>query len=137
MNEVTLAAGEITEQVLASLDPDVAEVVRGYLEDPIASIDLLEDRVALYAKELESSAEDGRVFDLDQGLTLARQCEALLSIAEELDEESRRLVQAATLYLCVADDADGDMDSLIGFDDDAALIEAVAVAIGRADLLDD
>ena len=137
MTDETPEAGEITEQVLASLDPDVAEVVRGYLEDPIASIDLLEDRVALYAKELESRAEEGGVFDLDQALTLTRQCEALLSVAEELAEEPRRLVQAATLYLCVADDADGDMESLIGFDDDAALIEAVAVAIGRADLLDE
>jgi len=137
MSSKSAEEGQASESVLGSIDPDVAEAVRGYLAEPIASIDILEDQVALYAKELESQADGGAVFDLEYALGLARQCENLLAAADTMVEEHRRLVQAATRYFCVAEDADGDFESLIGFDDDGALIEAVAQSIGRADLLED
>ena len=128
--------GRATDAVLGSLDPDVSEVVRGYLAEPVTAIDILEDQVAIYTKELESQAGEGAVFDLEYALSLARQCEGLLAAADSMGEEHRLLVQAATRYFCVADDADGDTESLIGFDDDGALIEAVALAIGRGDVLE-
>lgn len=137
MSSESTENGQATDGVLGSLDPDVAEVVRGYLVEPIASIDILEDQVSLYAKELESQADEGAVFDLEYAISLARQCQNLLAAADSMGEEHRRLVQAATRYFCVSEDADGDTESLIGFDDDGALIEAVALAIGRGDLIED
>lgn len=45
-------------------------------------------------------------------------------------EEVRRLVQAAVRYFVLADDAEGDLVSLLGFDDDARVLEAVERRLG-------
>jgi len=128
---------DATEAVLGILDADVADLVRGYIAEPLASADILEDGVTLYFKELESLAAEGAVIDLDFARTLANRCESLLADVDDMPEEHRRLVQAATRYFCVAEDTDGDVESLIGFDDDSAVIDAVARAIGRSDVLED
>lgn len=40
-------------------------------------------------------------------------------------EPERRMIQAAVRYFVLSDDAEGDLVSLLGFDDDARVIEAV------------
>ncbi len=46
-------------------------------------------------------------------------------------QQERRLVQAAVRYFVLADDAEGDLVSVIGFDDDARVLQAVAEHLGR------
>ncbi len=54
------------------------------------------------------------------------------TLDETTPERTRRLVQAAVRYLVVEDDADGDLDSILGLDDDAEVLNAVLVQLGRA-----
>jgi uncharacterized membrane protein YkvA (DUF1232 family) len=55
-------------------------------------------------------------------------------VAAEGDEEAHRLVHAAVRYFVMEEDAESDMDSLIGFDDDAEIVTEVAEALDRPDL---
>jgi uncharacterized metal-binding protein YceD (DUF177 family) len=129
--------GPATQAVLASLDPDAASIFRGYLDEPVVSTDLLAEQTRLYFKQLEAMAEDGEVVDLELITDLVIRCERLLDeVDDDMDEEHRRLVQAAVRYFVNDEDADADLESLIGFDDDGAVIEAVAVAIGRSYVLE-
>lgn len=130
--------GEATSAVLGSLDVDTADVLRGFLSEPLVSTDLLQDQVQMYYKQLEAMADDGDVLDLESVTDITVRCERLLDeVEDDMPEEHRRLIQAAVLYFVNVEDSDTDVESLIGFDDDAAVVEAVAVAIGRAHVLEE
>jgi hypothetical protein len=124
-----------TEQVLGALESDVAEILRRHLEAPLASPEILVERTRLYLKGLENLVNEGMVIDLELATDLAIRCERLLGLDSELPDPHRRLVQAAVRYFVDDEDADGDVESLIGLDDDGAVIEAVALAIGRSEAL--
>jgi len=128
----------VTGRVLGAVDADAADLLRGYLLEPIASVDLLVDQLEIYRKQLEAKVDEGAVFDLELAEQLARSCGRLLtSIDDTAPLEDRMLIQAAVRYFTAAEDADDDTESLIGFDDDAAVVEAVAVALHRAEVLED
>jgi len=130
--------GEAGEYVMGALDPDSADVLRTYLAEPLASVDLLEERTHAYLKDLEAYAAEGRVLDLEQAGEIAVWCERLLGeIGDETPEEHRRLIQAGVRYFVSSDDSDGDLDSLVGLDDDRAVVEAIAIAVGCGHVLED
>lgn len=105
--------------------------------EPLASPETLAEKTRAYGKALESMASDGDVIDLELVGDLMARCERLLEASDEgMSEEHRRLVQSAVLYFIEDDDAESDTESLTGFDDDGAVIEAVAIAIGRPELLE-
>ena len=62
--------------------------------------------------------------DLSQVLEAQRLCEALL-VLEGLDEEPRRLAEAAVRYFVLSDDGAWDFTAN-GLDDDLAILRAVA-----------
>jgi uncharacterized membrane protein YkvA (DUF1232 family) len=55
------------------------------------------------------------------------------TLKDETPETTRRLVQAAVRYFVIEDDADGDLDSILGLDDDAEVMNAVLRRLGYAD----
>ena len=63
---------------------------------------------------------------------------ALLSLLDRTvatdDPEAQRLAQAAVAYFALVDDGEDDFASLTGFDDDVAVFNAVAEALGHGDL---
>ncbi len=127
-----------THRVLGALDTSVAKIVRGYLDEPLTSPEWLAEQSKLYLKQLESLADEGELLDLELASDLNSRCTRLLnSVDESTPEEHRRLIQAATRYFCSTDDANCDIDSLIGLDDDLAVIEAVALALDLGHLLED
>jgi uncharacterized membrane protein YkvA (DUF1232 family) len=74
--------------------------------------------------------------DAAVGLSLASEAGALIDEAERRqDVETHRLVQAAVLYFVLDDDAEHDLHSVCGLDDDAAVLNAVARQLGRDDLV--
>jgi len=126
-----------TQRVLGGLDADAAELVRGYLAEPLASPELLSEHARVYFKQLEGLAAEGEVIDVELATSLAMSCDRLLDeIDDDTSEEHQRLIQAAVRYFVNEEDADGDTESLIGFDDDNAVIEAVAIAVGCAHVLE-
>jgi len=63
-------------------------------------------------------------------------CLVLLNtLGPDTPEESRRLIQVACRYFVETEDREGDLASVFGFDDDAEVLNAVAVKLGRPDLV--
>lgn len=57
----------------------------------------------------------------------------LSSLNDSSPETTRRVVQAAVRYFVIEDDADSDLDSILGLDDDAEVINAVLHHLGRTE----
>ena len=55
----------------------------------------------------------------------------LSTLKEETPEPTRRAVQAAVRYFVIEDDADSDLDSILGLDDDAEVLNAVLSHLGH------
>jgi uncharacterized membrane protein YkvA (DUF1232 family) len=55
------------------------------------------------------------------------------TLTERTPETTRRMVQAAVRYFVIEDDADGDLDSILGLDDDAEVLNAVLTKLGYGD----
>jgi hypothetical protein len=55
------------------------------------------------------------------------------TLTEQTPTRTRRLVQAAVRYFLIEDDADADLDSILGLDDDADVINAVLRHLGYED----
>lgn len=53
------------------------------------------------------------------------------TLSDDTPESTRRLVQAAVRYFVIEDDADSDLDSILGLDDDAEVINAVLRHLGH------
>lgn len=77
--------------------------------------------------------DDGHV-DLNMACAIAAGCFALLDAWEQLDEPQRRAVQAACLYYVHQDDEEDDFSSVVGFDDDAEVLNHVAALLKRPEL---
>ncbi len=57
----------------------------------------------------------------------------LSTLTEQSPESTRRLVQAAVRYFVIEEDADSDLDSILGLDDDADVLNAVLRKLGHHD----
>lgn len=55
----------------------------------------------------------------------------LTTIKDDSTEERRRAIQAAVRYFVIEDDADSDLDSILGLDDDAEVLNAVLKHLGH------
>ncbi|MEL7155518.1 MAG: hypothetical protein AAFN30_02850 [Actinomycetota bacterium] len=58
---------------------------------------------------------------------------ALLALLREqngFDDEQRALIRGAVEYFLLADDAAGDLDDVLGFDDDARVVNSMLTRIG-------
>jgi uncharacterized membrane protein YkvA (DUF1232 family) len=55
--------------------------------------------------------------------------------APDPSEANRQLIQAAVRYFVENDDAEDDLNSVVGFNDDAQVMNAVATYLGYPDLL--
>ncbi len=59
----------------------------------------------------------------------------LSTLNESTPESTQRLIQAAARYFVIEDDADSDLDSILGLDDDAEVVNAVLRHLGHNDWL--
>ena len=80
--------------------------------------------------------------DADVDPTLANALsEASLRLLSSLNEDSpdstRHLIQAAVRYFVIEEDADSDLDSILGLDDDAEVLNAVIRKLGHNDWIVD
>jgi hypothetical protein len=53
------------------------------------------------------------------------------TLNEKTPETTRRLIQAAVRYFVIEEDADSDLDSILGLDDDAEVLNAVIRHLGH------
>jgi len=83
----------------------------------------------------EAQAAESPLVDVSLARRLAAAHAALLDGWDTLSEPHQRLVQASCVYFVRTADDDHDLYSVLGFEDDAALLNHVAVTVGRADLV--
>ncbi len=124
------------DRVLSAAPADVAKLLDRFLEEPLREITELRSEVRTYLEKLENLSGEEEFLDLQLARIIAAQCEALLvGLNSTSSEHARRLVQMAVRYFIEDDDAEGDITSPIGFDDDAEVVVLVAQELGREDVL--
>lgn len=105
------------------------------LGEPLRDPEDLRREVALYVSMLTSAADDDPSVEDQLGRDIARTCEGLLmAITEATPEHARRQIQAAARYFVTEEDGDSDL-AIGGLDEDVAVANAVALHLGRSDLV--
>ena len=124
---------------MADLIPGIPEesvdIFMRLVKEDVVPIEQTRREVAAYMAELENMVKANEFIDLRIARKCAEACKALLAqLSDDSPQEHRGLVQAAARYFVLDEDGDGDLTSMIGFDDDAEVINAVATHLERGDV---
>ena len=92
------------------------------------------DRVEAHRRSIESAVESGADIEGELADRIARALGSLLTNAPRWSFVERRVLAGAVEYFIQSDDADGDLRSDHGLEDDARVVAAVCDALGRNDL---
>ncbi len=123
------------EKLLSELPSDASQLMRDLLTEDLIPVPRLRSELAEHLAQLKEHASTHEFIDLDTASLLNSVCHRLLDqLTESSSEDHRRMVQVAVRYFILDEDAESDLHSPIGFDDDARVVRAVAAAVGAADL---
>lgn len=106
---------------------------RTLLTQELISVHELFEQVHEYQRTLEQQADwDDSAIDgvLAQAL-VAASLSLLGTLSDDTPESARRLIQAAVRYFIIDDDGDADLESALGLDDDAEVMNAVLLHLGH------
>lgn len=90
-----------------------------------------------HVRRAQVAADANRAVDLDTANRVAASLRELLDTISDYTAQQRALLRGAITYFAQREDDEDDLDSVIGFDDDARVLSAVAEALGRPDLIVD
>ncbi len=107
------------------------------MSQPLLAVHELYQQLSAYEAELNDRR---RQRDPDVDATLARElvvaCRQLLdSLDGQTPDDTRHMVQAAVRYFIIEDDAEADLTSILGLDDDAEVVNAVLTRLGMVSYL--
>ncbi|MEM6293121.1 MAG: GNAT family protein [Myxococcota bacterium] len=120
---------------VAGLPSVAADVFNDLLSEPLRTTEQTRGAVQAYLQFIEAEAAASPSVDLAIARDVARVCEGLLdAVTDKTPEHARRQIQAAARYFVTEADGDSDLD-IGGLDEDAAVANAVAEHLGRADLV--
>jgi len=129
------AHSEQVRGVIENLPKDSADFFQRLLAEPTLDAGDLWMMVRGHLVALREAEEAEELLDGRLGKALAEASEQLLyRFSDEDSEDARLLIQAAIRYFVLNEDAEGDMDSLVGFDDDAQVFNVVVETLGHEDL---
>jgi hypothetical protein len=119
------------ERVLNSAPPEIRRLLSQYVNEPLMERGELAALLYSYLEAVERAADRMTTVDVKLARRIWAQCKALLDgwDAYESDDE-RRLVQAAIRYFGEEEDAESDLASPTGFEDDANVVELVVGEVG-------
>ena len=121
---------------LSQLSPEVRGILDRLSEEALVPLSVLAGELAAYTNELERQAKSIEFYDLRTAKRAATLCHKLLAaLPAEPNAQQHRLVQLAIGYFVLAEDAQDDNYSLVGFDDDLKVIEAVMAELELGHLL--
>ena len=75
--------------------------------------------------------------DVEMAERIASCFEQLLLSASGFAPDERALIRGAVEYFLLSDDADGDIENVVGFDDDVRVLNSVLKRVERPDLIID
>lgn len=114
------------------LPPPVLALVGRLCREPTMSRNGLREELERFRLRVREAAQVDEFLDLALGMNLADRCERMLSDLDSLaDSRLHPLIELAIRYLVLRDDAEGDVDSIIGFDDDRLVVEIVEAEFAR------
>lgn len=93
----------------------------------------LTEVVAMHLDHIKTNA--GSATDVETAETIAASLLALINSEADFDEQARAQIRGAVEYFLLTDDAAGDMDDALGFDDDARVVNAMLRRIDQQDFL--
>lgn len=118
----------MTEQLPPGLPPETVPAYTAYLEAPVTSRPQLRRMLDTYLRQLRDASGENEFLDTDLARRLA---DGLLSMLEQADDDRLAHVQAAVRYFVETEDVEHDLQSMLGFDDDAQVFNAVCRHLGR------
>lgn len=124
---------EASEALREQLPEEIFHLVGPLFQTRPYTVGSLERRVKRYLDEMEEAFRSGHFPEMD--IELGRACgQACLELLDALGEAPPRerhiLAHIAVRYFVTADDDEDDRESLVGFDDDAMVINACARLMG-------
>ncbi|MEQ9498738.1 MAG: hypothetical protein RIT81_17805 [Deltaproteobacteria bacterium] len=117
------------DPILARLSPPVRTACRPLVGRPLQSVATLRAAVEAHAARAEQASGDL----IDRPLARLIADGLLRLLGADLDEDQRRAVQLACDYFISDEDAESDLTSPLGFEDDAEVFNAVAAVLGFDD----
>ena len=90
--------------------------------------------VVVVAPEIAGAFEEDPFVDLELGDAIGTACLILLEEYDNATDGEKRAIQVACDYYVEMEDHNNDLKSVVGFDDDAYVLNAVCDWLGRAEL---
>ncbi len=112
------------------LTDSIEHRLRALRASPVPTAAELRALVTTHLARAETLAADDPFIDGARAQQVAEACLSLLEALPTLDAEQASWVAAACLYYGAVDDDEDDFDSLVGFDDDAEVVNYVADLLG-------
>lgn len=125
---------ELLDQLFTEIPLDFRDAVMALAGEDPKSVTWLRSYVQAYLYEVRDVWESRRYLDMDFELAqrCGEACQKLLDVFENTESEGElRLLHAACRYFVLADDEEQDFESMLGYDDDAIVINVVAKILGR------
>ncbi len=121
------------DDVVYEVPAEFRERFKSFLSQPGFDRSKLEKQLQTYLETVRLIAPMVKAFNLQQMEQLGEVGLELLKAAAD-DPERQRLAQAAVRYL-IEEEEDDEITGVLGLDDDVLVMNAVARAFGRADLM--
>lgn len=115
-----------TAAQLNGFPPEATRVFESLLSLQLQPSNLLDRQVDRHLADLEEAHSRNEFLDLATARGLARESHRLLALSPTATEADQRLIQAAVLYFVLDNDASPDSRLLMGLEDDAKVLQAVA-----------
>ena len=117
---------------LGRVPDDLREPVLRLMERSTATRETLLTELERYTRRIDEATYRRHYVDVDLAEGILRSCRHLLENDwPDLDDDERKLALLACAYYVDPEDAEGDLDSVSGFEDDALILNCVLDAIGR------
>ena len=117
--------------ILEELDSDTRRAYERYLKIPTADRDSIKAKIDNYLDTVLNASAENEFLDYPTAQRLSLTLKKLLEFCED---EHLPQVQAAVLYFISTDDVSPDLESILGFDDDAEVVNAVCRGLGHPEL---
>ncbi len=117
------------------LEPTFMDLVATLFAAPMEDAETLRRQLEAYLDKVRHAAHTDDYLDIGLVERIDQALQALLAVSADRDDDDRRLIQTAARYFIHEHDALDDLSSPTGFDDDAAVVGAIARHLGLAALL--
>lgn len=114
-----------------SLDPQTLHMVQSLCETlPVARIPELKQQADQYLAQVQANLKYNEFIDIDIARQLTQTIQGLLDAYDNFDDIQKSFIVGAARYFIKDDDAEHDTYSVLGLDDDVAVLNTVLDVLG-------